>query len=324
MESEQLIKPKRVRTKKRKVKRGLNIGVRCYGKIHNVMLTPKGHVVLTHHTDEELEVEMALAGIGGSDKTEICGCASFLRAWKTRKGIWDNSIVPTNIAPLRTIDDTKKAADRISRRVIKHSKYTHKHQKRTWFKDFAGMQEFVKAELDRYGMEYLHRDIKEVPKPDTIYGKAKLPNHSGVAYLECRFHSPGNLFIKSMHVPGLGAHRIFNKTNFDVGLSMISSILWASVVRNKTNDYKYFNLDAYNTKTISDLNKSCKSDNIETDTSNFENISYTFNHTIHKTYAVSYVMKKLEEILSTVDKLPAKDPVLRKYRNNWPYNEKQK
>jgi hypothetical protein len=174
-ENEDLIYKKK-RTKLRKIKKGLRFTVQAGSKSHVMYLTNKGHLVMAHHSNTELNNEMMLDWLSNrEDKNLVCRCTHIFEQWRNRDSPKSASPYPMTAEGYRPYGDYRKAY-RIWRRRIKDSIYQNKHipylqlQDGKWPLGKEKVEELLKLEFQRYGLTlYKEQKSKYVAHKLTYY-----------------------------------------------------------------------------------------------------------------------------------------------------------
>lgn len=247
------VKKKTIRTKKRRVKHALKVVVECNGHKHDILYTPKGHIVLAHHPDIDLEAEMAMVALGSEN---CCRCAGFLAEWREGKipFVGFTSFVPWVMDGVRNTKDYRVGLQcyRAWRKYARKMKYNFKQTKEVippWPATFAEFKDYIKIKLKQIGI--LLSDTGSTSDDICLYTACPTITNSSskitkTVRVELTKTDNGKFCLFSTSVPGLGIKRQVTKSNLPVLIDLIGRYVYESTkkcVISPTNIYYKKRLD---------------------------------------------------------------------------------
>jgi hypothetical protein len=219
MTEEAVLKPKRIRTKTRKVQKGLRIVIECGGKQHYIVWTKKGHMVMTHHPDIDLNAELAMRSVGGCD---ICRCAEFIGAWRSGNGL--TSVCPRTMIGVRPSLKPESVGIRAWRKMRSKSEHLHKQQKPVpWPTSEDEMHTFLTDAFKRVGLLYGGGIVTNEGIQD---GKAP----TVILQLEWDQVKNNRFTMQNSTVPGLNYKRYVTPDNYEMLIELIGRYMFRNLV----------------------------------------------------------------------------------------------
>lgn len=223
-DTEQTTEVVRKRFKRRKVQKGLRIVINCDGKQHHIVWTKKGHMVMAHHPDIDLNAELAMRGIGGC---EVCRCAKFIGAWRAG-GNKIIEVCPQTVSGVRPNTPAEKLSSRLWRKMRSKAEHLHKQQKPApWPTSEEEMHKFLTDAYDRAGLKYeaefasvCYDGIKdESVRPDTL-----------ILQIEWDHVKNNRFTMQHPSVPGLNYRRYVTPDNYEVLIELVGRYLFRRLV----------------------------------------------------------------------------------------------
>ena len=231
------VQVKRRRTKLRKVSKGLKFSVRCSGQQHIMYLTPKGHLVLAHHSDMDLNSDIALGMLGG----EGCKCAEVLKAWRKN----DISNLPQTLQGIRV----QGRIPRLMRHKMRNEAYKNKGMKRIPWppRDKSEAIKYLEREFNRQGPNFANAGTKRWNGATQVYEqedkyKITVKSFSGKGYysdteiLVTFDEASKKLYFQSFQVPGMNWQRLVTPENLPIFIQIIAYCAGGSPINRMIND----------------------------------------------------------------------------------------
>jgi hypothetical protein len=220
-------KPKRSRTKLRKVKEGIKFNVKCEERTHTMYLTPKGRMVLAHHSDLDLSSELVLNALGG----DACGCATALKAWRTCNMDNVNEAIYWLRCP--TVDGANTA--RVIRKLHNNLRKKNSRKVLDWPKTLSEASAFFTYEFNKVDLRFYEAGSRSVyaedgTKADTprYYLKPKVGAGGGyystVHEIMLTFNPKNNgIYLQSYAIKLLNRRRVITAENVRTMIDAIST-----------------------------------------------------------------------------------------------------
>lgn len=219
-DKEKAIKQPRYR---KKIYKGLKIGVQCGGSQHDIYLTKSGRIVLAHHRDEDIQAEFALKGVS-DNLSQVCRCARFLLDWQTGNYV----DIPYNLDGIRSKSSNDHLGDRLWRRYKNSCLKT-----RPKLPTFPSKEDEVKSYLtvlfDQHGLSTL----QSTKNPSEFYVNLpyiRFPKCTNAGYqkkISTIFNTKNNKLSIQSSVSGLGTFRYFDVNN----IQMVPELIGSSIFR---------------------------------------------------------------------------------------------
>lgn len=203
--------------KKRKVQKGLRITINCDGKAHQIVWTKKGHMILTHHPDMDLNAELAMRTVGSC---EICRCAEFIGGWRAGRGGSYFPGCPQTMTGVRGCGNDRKA-DRAWRKMRSKVEYKcKKAPKLKWPESEEEMHNFLQIAFARAGLRYEPKGevYYDGIKPYQVSAKVSVTWHGG--------DGKNRFIIQSGNIYGLNYQRYATPDNYEMLIELVGRYLF--------------------------------------------------------------------------------------------------